>query len=187
MRRRGCSFCGTVLRSSMFPRPRYHAQERRALERGNEIRAIAGAIARLLDAGNTRSEWRTTPPRTFRGTPYTRKWTPRFYGSQTCEMAWPRHPPRARLEDPRSRVLPRRGPPVAVIRVPRWCQHDQWEKRQPRGKHPRGTPRGGPERSTDDPRRNPLGGLCGGPARSAKEPQTPPHTSRVRTNGETRW
>ena len=85
----------------MFPRPRYHAQERRAMERGNEIRTIAGAIARLLDAGNTRNEWRRTPPRSFRDTPYTRKRTPRFYGYQTRERAWPRRPPRARPEDPR--------------------------------------------------------------------------------------
>ena len=153
------------------------------MERGNEIRAIAGAIARLLDAGDMRSEWRTTPPRTLRGTPYPRKWRPRLYGNQTREGAWPRRIPRARPEDPRSRMLPRRGPPVAGIRVPRRYQHDQWEKRQPRGKQPRGTPREGPERSADDPRRKPLGRLCGGPGRSAKEPQTPPKTSRVRTNG----
>ena len=58
------------------------------------------------------------------------------------------------------------------------------EKRQPRGVKPRGTLRGGPERSAGDPRRNPRGGLCGGPKRSAKEPQTPSQkTSCHDTNG----
>ena len=72
---------------------------------------------------------------------------------------------------------------MAAIRVPRRYQHDEWETRQPRGSNPRGPPRGGPERSADDPRRTPRGGLCGGPERSAKEPQTPSQTSHGKSNG----
>ena len=73
---------------------------------------------------------------------------------------------------------PRRGPPVAVIKAPRWPRQEVLSKRQPRGFVPRGTPRGGPERSAEEPWRKPRGGLCRGPARSAKDPQTPKTTAQ---------
>ena len=72
---------------------------------------------------------------------------------------------------------------MAKQKVPRWYWSEEGETRQPRGVKPRGTLRGGPERTADDPRRNPRGGLCGGPERSAKEPQTPfPKTSQSKSN-----
>ena len=79
--------------------------------------------------------------------------------------------------------MPRRGPPVAALKVPRRYRRDEWRKRQPRGSDPRGPQRGGPERTANDPRRNPRGSLCGGPERSAKEPQTPPKASHGKANG----
>ena len=65
--------------------------------------------------------------------------------------------------DWRSRVFPRRGPPVAAIETNQWRLQEDWKKRQPRGVIPRGPLRGGPERSAHDPHRKPQGGLCGGP------------------------
>ena len=44
----------------------------------------------------------------------------------------------------RGSMRSRRGPPVAAIRAPRWCQ-DEWGKRRPGGSNPRGPLRGGPE------------------------------------------
>ena len=61
---------------------------------------------------------------------------------------------------------------MAAIRVPRWPRQELCG-RQPRGFEPRGTLRGGPERSAGDPQSKPQGRLCGGPERSAKEPQLP--------------
>ena len=145
---------------SMPPRPRYHAEKRWTGERGNEIRALAGALARLLEEENVQNEWRGVPPRSFPRAPYPRQRRPYLYGNQRWEKAWPRRPPRARPRDPRPCMLPRRGPPVAFMRVPRRYQNDQWETRQPRGSDPRGTLRGGPERPADDPWRKPRGGVC---------------------------
>ena len=63
-------------------------------------------------------------------------------------------------------VLPRRGPPVAAIRAPRWHLPEEGEKRQHRWFEPRGT-------------------LGGGPERSVKEPQTQfPKTSQSKSNRE---
>ena len=59
---------------------------------------------------------------------------------------YPKHDP----QDRRSHVLPRRGPPVAVIRVPRWPRQEEECKRQPHGFAPRGTLWGGPERSAKE-------------------------------------
>ena len=89
-----------------------------------------------------------------------------------------------RPQNPRPRVQPRTGPPVAAMKVPPGFYHGKWETRQPHGSNPRGPLRGGPARSVNDPRRNPRGGQCGGPERSAKEPQTPSQTSQAKTNGE---
>ena len=69
--------------------------------------------------------------------------------------------------------------------MPPWYRPEEWKKRQSRGSNPRGPPRGGSERSADDPRRKPRGGQCGGTERSANETQTPPKTCRVETNGGT--
>ena len=166
----------------MFPRPRYHAGKRSTVQHGNEIRVLAGALTHLLEEENVQNRGRGTRPRVFQRTPYPRPWRP-YDGYLKRERAGPRRPPGTRYEDPRPPVLPRRGPPVAVMRVPWRYRHGQRETRQPRGSNPGGALRGGPERSADDPRRNPRGRLCGGPGRSAKEPQTPPKTKRVETKG----
>ena len=80
-------------------------------------------------------------------------------------------PRRTTPHDRRSRTLPRRGPPVAVIRVPRWPRQEEMCRRKPRGVKPRGTLRGGPERSAEDPQSKPQGRLWRGPERSANDPQ----------------
>ena len=165
---------------SMVPRPRYHAQKRWAGERGIEIRVLAGALARLLDEENVHGEGFGAKPRT----PYPRPGRPYFYGYPRREGYQPRPGPRARPRDPRPYALPRSGPPVAAIRVPRRYCRGRLEARRPRGSNPRGPLRGGPERSADDPQREPRGGQCGGPERSAKEPQTPNQSSRAKTDGE---
>ena len=125
----------------------------------------------------------TAPPRRFQGRPEPRTSRPYSYGDPRRSGSWQQGAPRPYPQDRKPQVRPRRGPPVAAIRVPRWYQHDEWETRQPQAFKPRGTQRGGPERPADDPRRNPRGGLCGGPGRSAKEPQTPSQTSHGKTNG----
>ena len=168
----------------MFPRPKYHARKRWTGQHGSEIRALAGALARLLEEENVQSQWRGVPPRSFQRAPHPRQMRPYYYTNHWPERPWPQRPPRAYPPDPRAQVLPRKGPPVAFMRVPRRYQHDKWETRQPRGSNPGGPLRGGPERSADDPWRKPRGGLCGGPGRSAKEPQAPSQTSLVKTNGE---
>ena len=68
---------------SMFPYPRYHAQKKRADERGNEIRALAGALARCLEEENVQAEWRGSQQRSFQRFQGTRQWRPYFYGYQT--------------------------------------------------------------------------------------------------------
>ena len=177
----------------MLPGPRHHAQKRRAQERTNEIRAAATTLARLLVAETRHNEWRegdwqrcqswrhapgnqphwfyAPPRRTFRERPDSRQPMPYFHGRPRWPVCWRREAPNAYPQDWRPRVLPRRGPPVATIPIPLRYRQERWESRQPRGVKPRGTLRGGPERTADDPRRNPRGGLCGGPGRSAKEPQ----------------
>ena len=187
----------------MFPRPKYHVQWRWERERREDIRAAARTLARLLGTENHHNEWRdagryhqqvgwaprcdprrfsTPPPRSFQRTMEPGRWRPSSHdiprpGRQP-------NPSRASPWDWKSRALPRRGPPVAAIHVPRRYMQEGWKKRQPRGFEPRGTLRGGPERPADDPRRNPRDGLCGGPARSAREPQTSfQTTSKHKTSG----
>ena len=154
----------------MFPPPRYHAGKRLTGEHGNEIRILAGALARLLDEENVRSRWRMAPQR-FTGA---RQWPPYFHGPQRREGRWPRRPPGAGPWISRPRALPRRGPPVAAIPAPCRSQHDERVKRRSRGVTPRGSLRGGPERPADDPQRKPRSGPCGGPARSADDPRHHP-------------
>ena len=179
----------------MFARPRYHAQSRRARERGEEIRAAARMLTRLLGVDDRHAEWRDAhwqrpprkrwtgrteprrffgpPPRMFQRTPEPRQW--RRYSGE--DLRWGenrKQPPRPSPRDRRSPVQPRSGPPVAALKAPRWRNQEEGETRQPRGVTPRGTLQGSPARSADDLQRKPRGGLCGGPARSAKEPRTPP-------------
>ena len=157
---------------SMAAQPRYHAQDYRARGRGDDIRLVAGAIGRLLGARSSRGEWREATR--LRSQPW--RWTGdlrRFDGfSQEPSQEGPTHgngrriftapekgrtlaktPPRTWPRAGRSSMRPRRGHPVAAIRVPRWYlyQHDEWEKRQPRGFVPGGPLWEGPERSAKEP------------------------------------
>ena len=79
--------------------------------------------------------------------------------------------PVQRPGDWRSYLMPRRGPPVAVVKAPRWHRPVVVEERRPRGPEPRGPLRGGPERSSDDPQRAPRASRWGGPGRSSDDPR----------------
>ena len=169
------------------------------------VRWAARALATALEAEERHGEWRRRgwqalpprrwtprsqpqrvygpPRRPFPGRPGSWQWKPYFYGEPRWPGNWPREAPEAYPRDWRPRVLPRRGPPVATIPAPFGYRQERWKARQPRGVKPRGTLRGGPERTADDPRRKPRGGLCGGPGRSAKEPQTPNKITRQNTTG----
>ena len=180
----------------MFTRPGYHTNWNRTRNREKEIRWAARTLAAALGAENPRGErsqrwpsWQPRgwmprngpqrfygPPRRFQGRPEPLRSRLYPYGDPRRSGSWQQGAPRPYPQDRKPQVRPRRGPPVAAIRVPLWYQHDEWETRQPRGSNLRGTPRGGPERPADDPPRIPRGSLCGGPARSAKEPQTPSQT-----------
>ena len=182
--------------------PGHHSPDRRAQERGEDIRA-ARTIARLLGTETRHDGWRggawrrqqmgrrpRSGPGRFHGqspgnqrrTPERRHWRQYFYGSPRSGRNWQRYPPRTSPPDWRTGVLPRRGPPVAVIRAPRRYQRVLLEEKRPRGNDPRGPLRGDPERSAHDPRRKPRGGLCGGPERPANEPRTPPKITRQKSN-----
>ena len=173
----------------MSTRPRYHNPGEWAWDGRSETPAVLAALTRLLRVENStcgccHRRWHSPPGwrpgprrfsgpppgRTFYGTPQPRQWRSHFRGDKRLGDNFQRFPSRPCPWDWKSRALPRRGPPVAAIRVPCWYWLEEGKKRQPRGYEPRGTLRGGPERSAHEPRRKPQGGLCGGPARSAKEP-----------------
>ena len=103
---------------SMFPRPRYHGGNGPVRYREHDVRVVAGALARLLDQGSMQREWRGAHPRPFRRSPWTCPRRPYLYGNQRPEGYRMRFPPKGRPWDWRPRTLPRRGPPVAAIRVP---------------------------------------------------------------------
>ena len=152
---------------SMFPRPRYHHRMVGVQDRVDEIRGAARVLVRLLQPGNSRSRWPdqswqsqqrgwmprresrlfTSPPSSppFQWTPRPRRWWP-YVGPDQRWGGNPKHfPPRPDPRNWRSRVLPRRGPPVAANRVPRWPRQEEMCERQPRGLVPRGTLREAPK------------------------------------------
>ena len=179
----------------MFPRPRYHNPGWWSREDLCGLERAARALARLIDSERRRGKrqdtrwqrprpWRSRwspEPRRFNSPPQDQprrglapgRWLPGRNRGLSWRMDLQRHPPREVPPGGLSRALPRRGPPVAATRVPRWPGQGETCERQPRGVKPRGTLRGGPERSAEDPQRKPQGRLCGGPARSAKDPQLP--------------
>ena len=180
--------------------PRHHSPPEWADRRG-QVRAAARTILHVLDEENRRWEWREAswqrrqqrgwaprrgqmsgypPPRPFQGTPRPRRWPPDFGRDQRWGENPNHFPQRQPPWDWRSRVLPRRGPPVAAIRVPRWPRQELCG-RQPRGFEPRGTLRGGPERSAGDPQSKPQGRLCGGPKGQPRN-----HSCRTRTSPKAR-
>ena len=190
----------------MPPRPRYHRTSRWTWERGEDIRAAARTLVRLLGPEPHHDEWRdggwnprqpgswrpSTGPRRFgdtpsggrfRHTPDRQRWRPYFGRDRRPEENWkPTSRPVPR-RDWRSRALPRRGPPVTAIKVPRRYQQGLLEERRPRGEQPRGPLRGGPERSAHEPQRKPRGGLCGGPKGQPRKHRPHPreHPSKVPT------
>ena len=189
----------------MSTRPRYHKKWYWGPDR-EDIRWAATTLATALGADGPSGGWRhqlwQPRPRgwTWRdGPPGSRSQPPRRWLSRKHDPRQRPHPSKGPTEpewrwrsqpqtpphDWRCRVLPRRGPPVATIKVPRRYQQESVKERRSSGTIPGGPPRGGPERSAGDPRRNPRGGLCGGPERSAKEPQTlHKKTTRQSTNGK---
>ena len=68
-------------------------------------------------------------------------------------------------------TTPRRGPPVAAVKVSCWHRQELWKERRPRWSEPRGPLWGGPERSAGVPRRTPRCSLCGGPEMSSDDPR----------------
>ena len=189
----------------MFPRPRHHNPGWWSRDERPGVHAVARALTRLIEAESRHEEWSETgwqrrqprspswghEPRRFNGPP-TRSppwrmpapgpWLPGRRGNARPRENW-QQPPRQSPWFWRASMWPRRGPPVAAVRAPRWDKAE-WEKRRSRGFEPRGPLRGGPERPVDDPQRKPRGGLCGGPARSANDPQTPPRSSPAKVHGE---
>ena len=170
--------------------PRHHGPKFWTQDRGDAVRWAARTITQVFGAGYRRPEMRDAsrqwPPgwrRARRGEPrwFTRA-PPRrpFWGSrepgywrlrsfsQERGSNW-QPPPVQRPGDRRFAPTPRRGPPVAAIKVPRWHRQELSNERWPRGSDPRGPLRGGPERSASDPQRTPRDGLCGGPERSSDD------------------
>ena len=157
----------------MFPRPRYHKQGWWSREDLCGLEMAARALARLIDSERRRGKWQDTrrqrprpwrsgwplEPRRFNSPPQDQprrglapgRWLPGRNRGLSWRMDLQRHPPREVPPGGLSRALPRRGPPVAATRVPRWPGQGETCERQPRGVKPRGTLRGGPARSAKDP------------------------------------
>ena len=142
----------------MFPCPRYHNPGRWRERWGETYPSPLRTLTRLLGAENRHPDWRDprphpgeqwrwvprNEPRRFYGPPRPSQTRPQLssrwpycYGNQRWERDWKWEPPRAHRSDWKPHVLPRRGPPVAMIKAPRWYQQDAC-KRQPRGFEPRG-------------------------------------------------
>ena len=173
--------------------PRYHGPRGWARDRGEAARWAVRTLAQAFGAGYRRPNWcgpgwqnrpqwrpgRRSEPRWFAGVPPRIPfegslepgcWRPRFFREERRNN-WQHQPPVQRPGDWRIRPTPRRGPPVALIKVPRWDRPELWNERRPRWSNPRGPLRGGPERSAGDPQRTPHDSPCGGPARSSDDPR----------------
>ena len=192
-------------RRSMPPRPRYHSPGIWTRERGEDIRAAARTLVRLLGAEPHQDEWRdggwkhsqpwsqrngpgpfssTSPAGRFGNPPDRQRWRPEFRRNPTREETWQQTSGPVPRRVWRSHAMPRRGPPVAVMKVPRWYPRDVGNERGPRGFKPRGSLRGGPERPASDPQKKPRGGPWRGPERSAKEPRTQRKPTQRETDEE---
>ena len=191
----------------MSARRRYHGPNRWDRRSGDNVRRAVRTLAQALGVGVCRHDWRDASWQRRQRGRWVRMSEPRWFASARPRRPFPRvpEPPRGRpfvngyeargwnwqripgRPDPldwRDMVLPRRGQAVAVIEAPRCPGQKVLRERQPRGLIPRGTPRGGPERSAEEPWRKPRGGLCGGPERSAKDPQTPKKAAQPKANGK---
>ena len=171
--------------------PRYHGPKMWARDRGDAVHWALRTLAQAFGDGGRRPDWRDASrqhpprwrptrkePRWFAGAPQRRPfqgsrepgyWRPQ-YSWEERQSNW-QPPPAQRPGDWRFRPAPRRGPPVAAIKVPRWHWPVVWNERRPCGHEPRGPLRGGPERSACDPQRKHRDSLCGGPERSANDPR----------------
>ena len=175
---------GRFLRSMSAGR-RHHGPKMWARDRGDAVRWAVRTLAQAF-GGEGRREWRdasrrhpprwsrsgrgeprwfagASPRRPFQGSREPGYWRPRFFREERRSYWQP--PPEQSPGDWRSYSMPRRGPPVALIKVPRWHGQEWWDERRPRGPEPRGPLRGGPERSAHDPQRAHRGSPCGGPKR----------------------
>ena len=177
----------------MSARQGHHGPKIWAHGRGSDVRWAVMTLARALGAGSRRPYWRgpswqnsprwrpsqrrepwrfsSAPPRgPFQGSREPGYWRPRSFMEERWGSKWQRSPMQ-RPSDWRRHPMPRRGPPVATIMVPRWYRPVVWDERRPRGSNPRGPLRGGPERSADDPQRAPRDSRRGEPERSADDPR----------------
>ena len=179
---------------SMSAGPRHHGPKMWARDRGDAVRWALRTLAKASGDEGSRREWRDAsrqhpprwrpfrrsepiwfagppppPRRPFQGSRDPSYWRPRFFGDER-RSSW-MSPPEQRPGEWRSFPMPRRGPPVAAVKVPRWHRPVVWEERRPRGPEPRGPLRGGPERSAGDPQSAPHGSSCGGPGRSSDDPR----------------
>ena len=159
-------------------------------DRGDAIRWAVRTLAQAFRGEGRRPDWREATPSTMETDPKGRAkmvrrcpakgplpgtrepgyWRPRYSREERRGSAW-QPSPMQRPRDWRRHSTPRRGPPVAAIKVPRWHRPGAGEERWPRGPEPRGPLRGGPERSAGDSQRKPHGSPCGGPARSSDDPR----------------
>ena len=157
----------------MSARPRYHGRRVWPRHSGDAVHWAVRTFAQALGVEDSRLDrrgprrqhrprrtrsrrgeqrWLASAPRRgpFLETREPGHWLPRFYLEERPGNNW-RWLPLQRPRDWRIYPMPRRGPPVALIEVPRWFRPELWEERRPRGSNPRGPLRGGPERSDDDP------------------------------------
>ena len=200
---------------SMSARQGYHGPKFWAPDRRGDIRRAVRTLVQAFGVQDPRHDWpgpgwqsRHQPgrawrrePRRFANTPPRRPfqsprepsyWRPRYVREERWGSAWQRPSPVQRFQDCKSRALPRRGPPVAAIKVPRWYRQVVRNERQPRGSNPRGTLRGGPK-GQPEIRRETLEAVCvevpkGQPRkhrrRSRKPPSRKPSERREERNAQ---
>ena len=174
---------------------RYHGPRGWARDRGEAVHWAVRTLAQAFGAGYRRRDWcgpgwqnrpqwrpvqRRGEPRWFASAPPRRPFQstreqgyrrPHYREEEQRGSDWQPHPDVRRPGHQSFPMPPWRGPPVALIKVPRWHRPEWWNERRPRGSEPRGPLRGGPERSAHDPQRTAHGSPCGGPARSSDDPR----------------
>ena len=190
--------------------PRHHRPRGWTFTHGQDIRAAVRTLTQFLDDANHHRErhdgrWQRPQPsgwmprntprwygsqrphRMFQRTPLPRQQGPFVHGELRRGDKPTRFPPRSTPKNWRSRVLPRTGPPVAAIKVPRWHGQEDPSGRRPRGNGPRGPVQGGPERSANDLHREPQGRLWGGPKGQPRNHRCQAGSQQRATPTEARW
>ena len=183
---------------SMSAGPRYYGPKILARDRGEAVRWAVRTLAQSFGGRGTPrvagrkparpAGWRPVrwsdarwysnapPRRPFQSSREPGCWQPRFSDHERRSFWQP--PSVQRTGDWRFRPMPRRGPPVAAVKVPRRDMGEMERERQPRGPEPRGPLRGGPERSAGDPQRKPRDSLRGGPASSSNDTRLSKKTAK---------